>query len=293
MRIVRTQCNWELNAQFAGWIVAQRAGLFAAVELHAETVPHTGHLTEPAVLAGAATFGVSGSISRVVRAAPAGILTVLGAQFTSLPVGLLGLGRRQAVLSDLADACVGVPVSAVELEALLAQTGYRAPTMVTVGGSGVSALLDGSVDLLWAYAFNQPLDLAKLGVDHIFTPLSSLGATEPGGVVFCRTATLREETLVVAYLAAVLAGWRRALEDPAATAEQVAASTPDLQTARQLSVLRAQRPYLASPVWAVGDLVAMVGERERRRALLAEGIYDEALDLARTIGGPPPSDVEH
>jgi ABC-type nitrate/sulfonate/bicarbonate transport system substrate-binding protein len=267
-RPLTLQLDWRLNAQFAGILVAEQAGLYRAAGLAVEIrplgdVPYAGlaHVV-------AETDGMIGSIEGglFLSGRADGLpIVAIGTMFQASPLGLISLETsRIATPADLVGRHVAIHGDGHEaLDAVLNAAGIdRAQLRISEASYGMKDLLEGKFDAKQGYLVDELVTLRRDG--HAVRALEYRvhGHRAYSQVYFVSERTLaghREE--LKTFLAASGEGWRRAAADPAATAAMIheryagELTTGYLEASLRLVVplLSAEQPLLGAMTEATWD----------------------------------------
>jgi len=247
---VRLRLLWHPQAQFAGYLVAQHAGLAAERGIALDCVPLDFSLGPiDAVLSGNCAFAVASPAHVVESRAPQDLVMLLALQQTTSLVYPARRGAGIASAAELAGKRIAVWPGGEDLELrwMLQRAGV-APGAVTLvpAGDTVAALVDGAVDAAQMTTYHEIFELEH-AVGSL-EPFAMLHASDHGaallkdGLFAHRRLVDEQPELVQAMVDAVLAGWTRAFADPVETVELCCALRPDLDRAhheRQLGAIHA------------------------------------------------------
>lgn len=214
---VRLQLKWTHQFQGAGFYVALEKGYYRDAGLDVSILPG-GPTIDAAkqVLGGSAEFGVSSAGLLVERAKgnPVVALAVL-MQHSPLVLVARGDGGPQHV-HDLPGHKMMLETHADELLAYLAVERVPLASLTLVPHTGdVQSLIKGDADVITAYTTSEPYALRIAGFPyHVISPRAA-GIDFYGDTIFTSQALLeRAPSLVEAFRAASLRGWREAMADP-------------------------------------------------------------------------------
>lgn len=224
---------WVVQAQFAGYVLAQRE--LAGLEL-VPWRPGTSALGE--LLAGRAELAVASPGQVLARGrAVAEQLAFVALFMAESPIVLAGLrGGRGERLAAAGGARVGVwEGEDLEIRAMLLSSGVGLDEVEFVPmADDVRPLLTGEVDLLQATTYEEVPRLLREGASLdaliLHSPRSHGVDVAKDGLIVRRDLLEREPRLVDAVVAAALHGWRRALSDPESAVAAVCAAATDLDS---------------------------------------------------------------
>jgi len=218
---VKLQLFWKHQFEFAGFYAAKAKGYYAAVGLDVEIAPlkSGNHSALDKIINGEADYAIGDSTIIVDRA-------------QGKPIKLLAniFQHSPHVLISLADSGIISPAQMVGkkimipeadtmnpvINALLASESVSFEQMQVVDHTfSLDPLLNGEVDVLAAYATNEPGQLKQMGVDfNIINPLT-YGIDFYGNNIFTHEKTiLKKPQQVDDFVQASLRGWTYALQYP-------------------------------------------------------------------------------
>jgi ABC-type nitrate/sulfonate/bicarbonate transport system substrate-binding protein len=244
----RIALMWRLQSQFAGYALA--AGEDPAIAL----VPRSPERSPlQLVRDGAAEFGVV-SPAQLLAAGPQACAEVV---FVALfmprsPIRVVGVRDRPGdAITGGRRYRVGVWTGEdLEVRALLQARGVQPADVEFVGmGDDVGPLLDGDVDLLQATTYEEIPQLLARGLDPdglvAHRPAAHGMDVAKDGLVVRADVLAEAPEVVDRVVGRVLAGWRRARQDPGAAVEEVLRQAPALDRATQLAQLAEIESLLA------------------------------------------------
>jgi PAS domain S-box-containing protein len=216
---VTLQLQWKHQFEFAGFYAAKAKGFYADVGLDVSIVPYLPGDQNPVqkVINGTADFGV-GDSSLIVNRAHGDPVVLLANIFQHSPFVLLTLADS-GIISPA--QMVGKKIMLTENEAanaeiksMLATESVTLDQMQLVAHSfNVDALINHEVDIMSAYASNEPAILKEKGIKfNIIDPLN-YGIDFYGNNIYTSEETLRKNPdQVDHFVDASLKGWRYALD---------------------------------------------------------------------------------
>ena len=227
---VTVQLRWQHQFQFAGYYAAQDKGYYRDAGLEVSLLEaRSGTDPVKSVLEGRAQYGIGDSalLLHRYRGAP---VVVLASIFQHSAAALLVRrdvdGKR--VPWDGARAMLS-PSLHDELNAYLAKQGADLNRMVLLQHShNIDDFIEGRVDVMSAYATEEPYLLDRSNVRYeLLTPRSS-GIDFYGDNLFTTESELREHPARAAAMRdATLRGWRYAMAHPGEIADLIRARYPD------------------------------------------------------------------
>lgn len=214
---VRLQLKWKHQFQSAGYYAALEQGYYRDAGLDVQILEATADV-EPAeaVLQGQADFGVATSDLVLLRYRGHPVVA-LAAIYQHSPLVLLA--PREAGIDsvhDLVGKRVMIEAHSAELLAYLEYEGISSKDLILHPHTfDPSALIEGRVDAMSAYATDEPFLLQAQGKDYrLFTPRAA-GIDFYGDTLFTTETQIRKDPdKVRAFVEASLRGWKYALEQP-------------------------------------------------------------------------------
>jgi len=219
---VSLQLKWKHQFQFAGYYAALEKGFYRDAGLDVTLLEAPDNI-EPAqaVLRGDAEFGIAASDLVLLRGQGRPVVA-LAAIYQHSPFILLALANRGIdSIHDLAGKRAMIEAHAAELLAYLAWEAVPVSGMTRIPHEfNPSALLEGRVDVMSAYATDEPFLLHQAGQPYLsFNPRAG-GIDFYGDTLFTTEEQLRRHPQRVrAFHDASLRGWHYALAHP----EEIAA----------------------------------------------------------------------
>jgi len=214
---VRVQLKWRHQFQFAGYYAAIAQGYYRDAGLDVQLIEGAPNV-DPAkvVLDGHAEYGVGTPDLLLQRAAGAPVV-VLGAIFQHSPYIFLVLeGHDIDDVTDFTGRRVTIEPQAAELYAYLQRERVETSQLTLVPHTfSTAALTSGAVDVMSAYATDEPFTLEKEKRHYlVFTPRAG-GVDFYGDCFFTTEKEIRDHSARVrAFRTATLRGWDYALKHP-------------------------------------------------------------------------------
>ena len=218
---VRFQFDWIKNVQFAGHFVADNQGYFADNNIAATLVQGGGGISTPVTINGPGIeIGAISFLSRTVDAIAAGAdLIVLGAALQQSPIGFIYMPDNPVnSIEDLVGKRVGLQGESgiADVDTLFRINGLEPDYEYVPTGFDPSPVVEGEVDVYYAFLTNQPLALDARGIEHGVVSLGDLGWTRYGRLwTTTRTYLAENRDAVVGYMRAGIKGWEHAFADNA------------------------------------------------------------------------------
>jgi ABC-type nitrate/sulfonate/bicarbonate transport system substrate-binding protein len=228
---VTTALGWIPNAEYAGLWVGIEKGYFAEGGIDIKYTP--GGPNAPGVLvslaAGKADYAGADWMPFLETVEKGNDFVVLGAAFPTSPAAILSLAKRPVLEpKDLVGARIltQMPADKNTVDYILTKAGLPLDYTLVPTGFSPEPLLAGDGDAYFAFATNQPITLEtmgmKEGVDFHVTLMDTLGYKTPAGIIVAKKSYVAENRpLVVAYLKALIRGWRENAKDPKVAAQLI------------------------------------------------------------------------
>ena len=277
------------NIQFAPFYVAIEKGYYEEAGLEVTLNHHQ---------AGADQFGplVTGQEDLLMSAGDEVLiarqqdvpLVYVAEVFTRYPVGLIVPADSDiASIEDLEGKTVGIPgeygANYIGLLALLESAGMTRDDIEiqSIGFTQASALLAGHVDAVMGYLNNEPIQLAKAGMEVETFPVSDVLSLVSNGLVVTQETVDERPEIVRAAIEATLRGVEDVIANPEEAVEiateYVPTLTDDQQSEDALAVLEASIPmWEATDGWGTSDPGAWQAMAD---FLLENSILTEAADV--------------
>jgi ABC-type nitrate/sulfonate/bicarbonate transport system substrate-binding protein len=292
------QREWTANAEYAGDLCA--AEYAQQHDGRKFTVREGSELLDPVrvVRSAGAQFGVA-SADRILRENEGGAgLVILGSATCKSPVIFLS---RQAVRVDSPRDFIGKTVgiqagtnTELVFDALLEATHVaRDSIRVVESGWGIQTFLTGDIDILGAFAYDEPIQLELKGVHYAVTAPEQYGVRYVGTVYFTRRQLIdTSPELVQAFMDELVAGWSNALSNRDHAIELLGKYRADVDLAKEKKSLERGAEYFKGD----GDRL-LFSSRERWNEMAASLIelgrlksfdYDQNVDyrfLEKALSG--------
>lgn len=274
MRTASVNLLWHPQAQFAGYLVAERLDLGRPWGVRIETSPLTfGVGPVKSVLQGDSLFGVA-SPSHLLKADPMALRLLMVFQQESPLVYPVRKESGIEVLADLAGRKVGVWPGGEDLELrwMLHRAGLAPDAVERIPmGDTVTPFLAGETDSAQVTLYHELhlIEDGGLGLDRLrlFRAADQDAALIKDGFFTSRKLVDEEPDFVQAVVNSVLAGWAHAFQQPGEAVAICAAAWPGLTVesqARQFADIRALTFYGATLTHGIGYPEPLHVERAAR-----------------------------
>lgn len=276
--------QWIVQAQFAGYIVADRLGYYSDEGLKVNIRPAGPDLKPLATVAsGTDDIGLGVSNQVAVARANGTPVTIIAQIFQDSANRYVVLEKnRIGNLTELRGKKVGLWLGGDEAEfiAMLSTAGMSlSDVQVIPQGFSVSPFLNGDYVMSEVTVYNELLQIQnELRGKHelqIFSP-SEFDSAIVGGMIFVAESTIKDKRdQLVRFLRASLRGWKYAISNPEKAVDLVASANPELKHDEQLEQLR-----------AVNQLI-LNGISESEIGAMKPKDYETMLRVLKTSGQLP------
>ncbi|MEM8807486.1 MAG: ABC transporter substrate-binding protein [Cyanobacteria bacterium P01_G01_bin.38] len=224
------QLDWQLNAQFAGVLVADAAGLYQNQGLKVNIRAASANLDVTSAVAKANHSLGCTEQTLLLEAQAQGLpLVAIAAMLQASPLSLMSLPTQPIeTLADLTHKRIGVHSDgrkALELVIGVNQLDPRSIEIVEIPyADKQAALLRGHYDAIQCYSLDEPIAFAtETGIQPVILKLSDYGFDGYSQVIFTPQDFLADSPDVIQrFLVATFDGWRRAIADIPNTAHLIA-----------------------------------------------------------------------
>lgn len=289
---VSVRQEWFPNANYAGPLLASTH--FAHDHRLAINIQPGSENIDPVtqVVSGRDQFGEAGAdrvLAAIDKGAPLQIVAVihpnsptvfLAKASSGISTPAAFRGRRIGVLTGTATEYV--------YRALLQKSGLRSTDVSEVeAGFDLTGFLAGVYEVRPAFAYDEPVSLARQNVPVVEIRPSQYGVHFVGTVYFARADYVRTHHDVVQhFVSAMIDGWRLAISDPPSAIGELRRRYPDLDSLRELESLHraieyvqplgdSVPPFRASPEDWQSTLAALRSLNVARNVQLAGVVNDE------------------
>jgi NitT/TauT family transport system substrate-binding protein len=240
--------QWIVQAQFAGYVVADRLGYYKEEGLKVNIRP-AGPDLKPLTTVAAGTDDVGLGVSnQAVLARANGVPVKIIAQIFQDSANRYVLLQKNHInnLTELRGKKVGLWLGGDEAEfiAMLATVGMKMSDLQVIPqGESVAPFLNGDYVLSEVTVYNELLQIDNeiAGKDslQILSP-ADFNSAIVGDMIIVKEATIRDRRdQLVRFLRASLRGWRYAIENPHKAVDLIIAANPELRRDDQLKQLQA------------------------------------------------------
>lgn len=248
---ITLRLKWTVTAGFAGDYYAEKLGYFEAEGLDVG-IKTGGPQANPINLVGVGEeeIGVAGADAILTARANGVPVVAIGAIYQQSGVGFFTKeGSNINSPEDWRGRKVGV-IAGNDTEtifrALLIENGLSESDVTEIPiGFDLTPFLTGTIDVQPGYIPNQPNLLKKQGINVNIIDPSDYGVNVLGNVYFTTEDFLSNNPEIVQrFLAAVVKGWKSAIENPEAAVNALIEEDPNLDFDTQLAVLQSTIPFL-------------------------------------------------
>lgn len=218
---VRLQLLWKHQFEFAGFYAAKAKGFYSEAGMDVDIIPFTPGEESPVekVVSGNVEFAV-GDPSIIIDRAQHKPIKLLANIFQHNPLVLVTLAssgiHSPAQMVGKKIMLAKHEESNVAIEAMLDSESVRLDQMQVIGHTfSVDSLINGDVDIMSAYASNEPGVLKLKGIKfNIIDPIN-YGIDFYGNNIYTNESYLaNNHSTTDAFVKASLKGWRYALDNP-------------------------------------------------------------------------------
>ncbi|MEM9903872.1 MAG: ABC transporter substrate-binding protein [Cyanobacteria bacterium P01_D01_bin.44] len=224
------QLDWQLNAQFAGVMVADAIGLYQQQGLEVNIQVASASLDVPSSVAKADHALGCTEQTLLLEAQAQGLpLVAIATMLQASPLSLMSLPTQPIeTLADLTHKRIGVHSDgrkALELVLGVNQLDPKSIEIVEIPyADKQDALLKGNYDAIQCYSLDEPIAFAtETGIQPVILKLSDHGFDGYSQVIFTTRDLIEGSPDVIRrFLVATFDGWKRAIADIPDTAHLIA-----------------------------------------------------------------------
>ena len=214
------------NAQFAGALIAQHAGLYQASGLDVTITPWlSGMAVTDRVAQDAAVVGCAEQNLVLAAQAKGQPLVAVAAMFQDSPLALMSLpASKVSSLEDLSRQPVGVHIDGAQVLDLIIESYFdegAGPSVSRISREEkFERLLNGEFAAVQCYGVDEPIEFAaQTGIEPNVLPLNEYGHDAYAQVMIVNRSLLETQPdAIQALLRGVFDGWRLAAAEPKASA---------------------------------------------------------------------------
>jgi ABC-type nitrate/sulfonate/bicarbonate transport system substrate-binding protein len=225
---LRVQTGWIPNVQYAGEWIADSKGYFGQEGLEISFIPGGPNAVPvPVVLAaGNIELGYTNWFPFLDAVIKGNDFVLLAADLPRNPLGIISLAKRPIHKpQDIVGTRILVqgPTEQTAIDATLALAGLPKQWTPLRAGFSPEPLIAGDGDGYTAFGVNQTITLEQMGMkpdkDFFFVSFDDLGFRSYGAILATtRTYLADNRPTVLAYLRALIRGWRENEKDPSVAA---------------------------------------------------------------------------
>jgi len=302
LKPVKMQLYWTPDVEFSPFYAAVKQHFYEddglAVELLNGGYDDSGNYVEvlPIVLSGQADFGLAGGDQILLARANGEPVVAIAAVQQNSPTGFYSLASQRITSpDDLRGKRVWLWGEDVSYDLFFHHVGLQMSDIVPVtdgdvyGESGYDGLLNGTVDVMTGYVYNEPNVLRAMGHETNFILFQDYGVDLYPNVIFTTEQVIREKPDVVqAFINATLRGMRYSLDNPSEMSEYIMAQyheqmdavldPPLLKTmliAETLLMAPINSPFARRP-----GMMSLYTWQSTHDDILALGLLDQPLDVS-------------
>jgi ABC-type nitrate/sulfonate/bicarbonate transport system substrate-binding protein/signal transduction histidine kinase len=213
---INVQLLWKHQFEFAGFYMAKEKGYYKELGLDVNLLEYNNGIdVVDKVMSGDIEFGIGYTSIILDKLNKNRDIVLLSAIFQSSPQGLLSLKRDDiSSVSDFAHKTIMINEgeTSTSIVAMLRQSGVYKELIKKIDPSfSVDSLINGDVDLLFAYASNEPYILKERGYDYTLFLPKDYGFDFYGNILFTSKNYIQNSPKIVkAFRDATKRGWEYA-----------------------------------------------------------------------------------
>ena len=277
--------NWVPEPEFGGFYAAREAGDYKQRGLDVEILGGgAGSPVLQMVATGRADFGTVGADELVMGRTRGTDVVAVFASFQTSPQGIMTHSERGfATLADVFHSGTLAIETGLPYAAFLKKKFSWEGLKVVPYDGGVARFLTDPTFAQQCFVTSEPLAAKRKGTTPKVFLVADAGYNPYATVIVTSRKFLREKpALVRAFAQASQAGWRRYVDDPAATTATLTRLNPSMDATSMNDAALAQKPLVATAASKAHGL----GSMERARW---DVLADQLLDL-KLIDQKPPVD---
>jgi NitT/TauT family transport system substrate-binding protein len=218
VRKLRLALNWKPEPEFGGLYEAERAGFFAKRNLAVEITGGPGAPVVQMVQAGKVELGIAAADEVVIARDRGSDVVAVFATYQTSPQGIMAHASRGAAsLGALLESGGTLAVEpGLPYVKWFEKHFDLSKTKIVPYGYSVAPFLNDPLLATQVFVTAEPIAARRQGADPKVFLIAESGFDPYAAVVIAKGAWLRENRAVVAdFVAALRAGWRAYLDDPA------------------------------------------------------------------------------
>lgn len=291
---VQLALDWFPEPEHGGFFAAEVAGDYSSAGLDLEILAgHPDAPVLPQVAAGRVAFGLTDAATLLCARAEQVPVVAIFAALQQNPRCILVHDDGPRTLAALSGLTLAMNVREPFSQFLQRQVGLKDVAVVPYSGNVAPFLADPKL-AQQAYAFSEPLVVARAGVAARCLMVADLGFNPYAGVVICNQQLLADHPELARQLvAAVTRGWERYLQDPAPANALIHEKNPQMDPDTLTRSAAAVAPLIAVSGGGRPGAMTLARWQTLDQQLVDLGIYpkaalDPAAAFSRTDIVPPP-----
>ena len=280
---VKLQLNWKPEPQFGGFYAAQLNGDYEKQRLSVDVVAGgVGTPTVQMVGAGRVEFAVVSADELIIARSKGNKVVALFAVYQTNPQAIMAHASRGfTTIGDVFthEGTVAMQKGLPYAEFLQRKFGFDKVRIVPSPGGDLSVFRSDPNYAMQCFATSEPLAARKLGLDPQTFLIAEAGYNPYTTVLVTRDDYLAEHRdTAAAMVAAVRAGWRAYLDDPAKTNAAMHPLNPTMDPQTFADAAEAQKPLIETVETQTIGLGGMTSQRwsELATQLVELGVVDKA-----------------
>lgn len=287
---ISLRLNGPFGPQYAGEMVAARAGLFEREGLHLELKPGSIEADSINLVAsGIDTFGIARGDNFLIARSKGAPIVAFAAGYLESPVVFYALEKSgihtpQDFIGKRVARQAGQDTATI-YDAVLANLKIsRSQVREISTATDMAAFLNGDVDIWPGHVGKESYVLQQMGIPFNVIYPSNYGIHVPGTVYFTSEKIVRDHpSLVQKFLRAVIAGWHLTYADNSISAPLISAYDEKALTSERVHFeLKAQREF----VFPLGRRFTEFDDRQwklLRNILINERLIDDSIDMSKAV----------
>lgn len=277
--------KWLNQAQFAGFYVADKSGLYANKNLKVQLEPGGPDISPvQMVLSSANDFGIIGADQLILAREKGAPLVALAVIYQKTPVAIASLKDSNITTpKDLDGKKVAIVYGKDEeviYKSLLQKEHVdRSKIKESPLTFDLNQLTSKKVDAIIVYETNEPTLLAQQGVQVNLIKPRDYGINYYADTLFTTEKMIKERPEVVrAFVTSTILGWQEALKNKDQAVNDVLAVNSTLNKEHQLKLIQLSEPLIRRPDNNIGYSQANEWEK-LQNILMEQGVQKNAIDI--------------